>query len=271
MSAPPTPSLAASIASVYRLQMRRLIRGRKLRLAVVALVLVLVSVVGARYAASADPTEVVRQGTDWGFFTLLVFLLPFLFTAGAVAEEVESRTFSFLSSRPVGRFATTIGKYLAGMTFTVGLLWSGLLLMHVLAYATEPTAMIDELPMTLRALGAIGLLSLFYGALCLFWGSLIPEAAGIVSTLHLALIELCITWLPGIFRYVSMNFHARQLAGLEMRMLGGEGTLGQIAKQLLPSEVPAWGSVLAISASALLTLLFASLVVHASEYRFGKA
>lgn len=270
MSAPPTPSFGASVAAVFRLQMRRLIRGRKLRLAVVALVLVLVAVLGARYAASADPAEVVRQGTDWGFFTLLVFLLPFLFTAGAVAEEVESRTFSFLSSRPVGRFATTIGKYLAGMAFTIGLLWAGLLLMHVLAFVTEPSAMIDELPATLRAMGAIGLLSLFYGALCLFWGSLIPEAAGIVSTLHLALIELCVTWAPGVFRYISMNFHARQLADLPKRKLFGDA-LGRMGEMLLPPDVPAWVAVLTISASAVLTLLFATLVVHASEYRFGKA
>lgn len=274
MSPPPRPSLAAGIAAVFRLETRRVVRGRKLRLAGATVALVLAAVVGSRYAVSADPVEAVHEALDWGFFTLLVFLLPFLFTAGAIGEEVEERTFSFLSSRPVGRFAITAGKYLAGMAFAIGLLWSGLLLLHVAAYVTEPAAMVDELPTTLRAMGAIGLLGLFYGALCLFWGALIPEAAGIASTLQLVLLELCLTWVPSIFRLASMNYHARQLVGLPQRSLFPKDTgrfLAFNAEALLPPEVPPWVAVLVIASAALLTLLFSVLVVSASEYRFSSA
>ena len=187
---PPVPGIGSSIAAIFRLQMRRLVRGKKLRLAVFAALLVLVSVVAARYAADlADPVKAVRSGIQWGFFRLLAFLLPFLLCSGAIAEEVEGRTFTYLASRPAGRFAVTFGKYLAGALVAVGLLVVLSLLLHVAAFASEPTEMIEELGPTARAAVALGLLGLLYSAICTFWGAAVPEASGIVSALHLVVLE----------------------------------------------------------------------------------
>lgn len=262
MSPPPVPSLGAAIAAVFRLQWRRLVRGKKLRLGVVSVVLVVLAVVAARYATpTALPKDVVQEGVKWGFFTLLVYLVPFLFTAGTIAEEVEARTFAFLAARPVGRFAITVGKYAAGTAMAIALLAAGLLVLHIGAFVTEPTDMIDELPSTLRAIGSISLLATFYCALCTFWGAVAPEAAGIVSTLYLALVEFALSFMPTFFRFVSMNYLAQQLAGLPR---------GGIMPHTVP-DVPSWAAVAAVTGMMLAFLAFASLAVKTSEYRFGKA
>jgi ABC-type transport system involved in multi-copper enzyme maturation permease subunit len=262
VSPPPVPTLGAGTAAVFRLQWRRLVRGKKLRLGSVAVGLVVLAVTAARYAQEAsDPTEVMRAGTQLGFFTMLAFLVPFLLTSGAIAEEVESRTLAYLSSRPVARLGLTLGKYLAGVVASVLLLAGGLLLMHVATFLTVPGSMIDELPTTLRAASALTLLALLYGAICMFWGAVATEAAGIVSALYLAIVEFAFSFLPGIFRLASMNYLAQQLAGLPKAGLHPE---------LVP-EVAPWVPFAAIVPMGAGFLLLAALVVATSEYRFGKA
>jgi ABC-type transport system involved in multi-copper enzyme maturation permease subunit len=259
---PPTPSFGASVASVFRLSVTRLVRGKKLRVGSIAVVLVLFAIIAARYAqGSEDPAELVEQGIGLGFFNLLVYLVPFLLTAGAIAEEVESRTFVYVASRPVSRFAMALGKYLAGTALSIALLVGGLLILHVGCYLTTPTPMIDELPETLRAAGVVAMLTFLYAAICMFWGAVATEAAGIVSVLYLAIMEFGFGKLPFFLRFISLNFLGAELAGLPR---GG----------LLPESVPeieVWIGAVAIPVVTLAFLGFAAMVVSSSEYRFGRA
>jgi hypothetical protein len=259
---PPVPQLGAATAAVFRLHWKRLVRGKKLRLGAIAVGLVIVAVVAARYAQDAAPaSDVMRAGLSLGFFTMLVFLVPFLLTSGAIAEEVESRTFAYLSSRPVSRLAITLGNYTAGVAAALAILGGGIVIMHVAVFLTEPGPMIDELPATLRAGGAILLLTLLYGAICTFWGAVATEAAGIVSALYLAIVEFAFSMLPGIFRFVSMNYMAQQLGGLPKAGLRPD---------LVP-DMETWVPVVTIVPMTFLFLVLSAVVVGASEYRFGRA
>lgn len=270
MTTPPAPGFFNGIAVVFRMQMRRLIRGKKLRLGLVSCGLVLFAVIAARYASERDvgadrsaelAAEAITAGYGWGYFKLLVFLLPFLFTSSAIAEEVESRTFAFLTARPVGRVAITLGKYLAGTVLALGLILGTAIILHFAGYATEPTAMIDELGSTGRALLGLGLLTICYCAICVFWGAIAPEAAGIVSALYLAVIEFLVSYLPGYFRCLSMNFLGRRVAGFEP---------GGLMPEIAP-EVPMYVGAPVIVGVTFLFLFFASLTVQMSEYRFSQA
>lgn len=259
---PSVPPLGAATAAVFRLHWKRLVRGKKHRLAAIAVALVVAAIAAARYSQDAvSPADVMLAGFKLGFFTFLVFLVPFLLTSGAIAEEVESRTFAYLSSRPVSRLAITLGKYAAGVSAAMAILGAGILLMHVTVFLTEPGPMIDELPKTLRAGGSILLLAMLYGAICTFWGAVVTEAAGIVSALYLAIVEFMLGTLPFVFRFVSMNYMAEQLAGLPK---GGFGA------DTVP-DIATWVPVATIVPMTFLFLLLSAVVVGTSEYRFGKA
>jgi len=259
---PPVPPAGTAILAVFRLYWRRLARGHKPRLGLVAVALVVVGVSAIRYAAKdADATDVVKNGIDLGFFRFLVFLLPFLFTSGAIAEEVELRTFPFLTSRPVSRASIAMGKLGAGVAMSLLLLLPGALIVHLACFATDPTALVDGLPQTLRGVGALALLCVCYGAICMFWGALVVEAAGIVSALYLAFVEFLFSFVPGICGLVSANYHARQIAGLP------KGTL-------MPDyaiEVSVTTHIAVVSGVAVAFIVLMALVVQVSEYRFGKA
>ncbi|MFW5925240.1 MAG: hypothetical protein ACOCV4_03685 [Myxococcota bacterium] len=262
MSPPPVPGPVPAIATHFRLHWTRLVRGRKLRLGLIAVTLVLLVAWAARYLnEDAVPAEVMQDVTGGGFFTLLVFLVPFLMHAGSIAEEVEGRTFGYLAGRPAGRLAIALGKYLAGTAMTLMLLIGGLLLAHVGIFLTEPSALVDELGPTLQSAGALTLLALYYGGLCQFWGAVAPEAAGIVATLHLAVLEFVFTWAPGIVRLVSMNHMARTLADIPLG--------GLMVEHVPPVAAPAAVGVLALATVVAVTL--STIVVQATEYRHGGA
>jgi ABC-type transport system involved in multi-copper enzyme maturation permease subunit len=262
---PPVPGLGSAVAAVFRLQWKRLIRGKKLRLGLIAMTLIVIAVTAARYASAdttVEPEVIVARGMQLGWFRLLAYLLPFLFTSGAIAEDVESRTFTYVIARPVGRFAITIGKYAAGTVMAIALLAGGLLVVHLAAFATDATLLVEQFPETFRRIGAVSMMAMAYGAICMFWGALVVEAAGIISTLYLALVEFVFSFLPSFFCLVSMNYHAMELAGFV------DDSMLHQQMQIIPEP---WVAAVVITCVTLFFLFLAALIVSTSEYRSGKA
>lgn len=272
-SGPPSPSFFSGVSVIFRMQVRRFARGKKLRLALVATGLIVFAVAAARYAASGNTAgvdtayavekaeEAVSKGLRWGFFSLLVFLLPFLFTSSAIGEEVEGRTFTYLAGRPVGRIAIAVGKWAAGTIIAVLLIIASILLLHIAAYATEPTALVEAFPSTLRAAAGASLLTCAYCSMCMCFGALVPEAAGVVAALYLGVIEFVGSMLPGAFRCVSINYSAQQLVGLEK---------GGIAPEHAPDIAPMIAAAVLVLFSLVFVMLTA-VVVQTSEYRFSRS
>ena len=263
----PVPSLGQSVVAVFKLEWKRTLRGRKLRLGIIATALVVAAgIVAGRVAAEVvEPAELMEGSVRYGFFGILAYLLPFLFTSGSVADDVETRTFPYLAMRSAGRFATALGKYLTGAAVSVGILTAGVLLLHVGAYVTDPGEMVEQLDTTFRYIGALSLLALCYCAICLLWGTLVVEAAGLVSTLYLALVEFGLGLMPGFVRLVSMNYLATQLAGLP------RGGFDLESVGVVVPEVETWICGVVVGVVGVVFLALASLVVKTSEFGFGKA
>jgi hypothetical protein len=309
MSAPPAPNFFVASMAVARLSAMRTIRGRKLRVAALAALVVIsfpavVAFVGddvdanacatrcpegqfcvddpaddcnpgdgercpGLCRADAGPVGVVRGGIDWGFFRLLVFLLPILFTSGAIGEEVEGRTLHFLAMRPVSRGAIALAKYLVGSAAGLIVLWAALLLLHIVGYLTEPTLMIEQADDTARAGGAASLLLLTYSGICLLWGALVPEAAGMLSIVWLGFMEWFVGLLPGPLRFASMAHFARELGGVYTTE--ADGTIDRMGWDDWIPPVDLWVCGLVIVIAWLVFTGLGVLVVQVSELRFGKA
>lgn len=264
MSAPPAPSFFSGVAAVVRLTMLRTLRGRKLRVAgIAAIVVILFPAVVALLEEDVDATAVVSGGIDWGFFRLLAFLLPVLFTSGVIGEEVEARTLHFLTMRPISRSAIAIGKYVVATASSLAILWAGLVLLHVTGYATSPTLMIDQAPETARAGGAMSLLVMAYSGICLLWGALAPGAGGMLSVVWLGFVEWFLGLFPGVVRFLSLGHFARELGGLERA--------GWDPEWAPVPDVDLWICALVVAGGWLLFTSLGVLTVQLSELRAGKA
>lgn len=265
-STPVAPSFFHSTGSIARLTYLRTLRGRKLRVGLVAAVLVvLFPAVISLVADDVEATDVVTSGIDWGFYRLLVFLLPLMFTAGTVSEETEARTLHFLAMRPLHRASIALGKYLVGVGAALAIMWSALILLHVIGYATDPTAMIDQIGATARAGGGASLLLVTYCAITLFWGTLAPGIGTFISVMWLGFIEWFMVLVPYVFRFVSMNHFARELGGLERAGWDITDTLFEV-----PFIELQW-CALVIVIEWLVFLGLALLIMQKSQLRFGKA
>ncbi len=263
------PGFLSSTASIFRLTYLRTLRGRKLRIGLVAALLVVAfPAVIAIANDDAEAVEVVTSGIDWGFYRLLAFLLPLMFTAGLVSEETEARTLHFLAMRPLHRASIALGKYLVGVLASLMILWASLLLLHVIGYATEPSAMIEQLGATARAGGALSLLVVTYSAVTLFWGVLVPEAGALVSVVWLGFVEWFGTLLPSVFRFMSMNHFARELGGME-RAGWDPVELGPITVEVPFVELHWCGLI--VAGEWLLFLALALVIMQHAQLRFGKA
>lgn len=268
--APAAPGFGRSTMSMIRLSWLRTLRGRKLRVAgVAALVVLLFPAVVALFQEDADTVAIVTGGIDWGFFRLLVFLLPLLFCSGTVGEEVEARTLHFLAMRPMPRASIALGKYIVGTLSSLAILWAGLILLHLVGYAVTPTEMIEQIPATLRAGGAASFLLVTYCAIALFWGTMVPEAGGLLTVIWLGFVEWFMGLLPGWMRFVSMTHWARELGGIE-RAGWHTVELGPNVHTLVPDVALHWAA-LVLGCEWLLWLGFALLFMHFAQLRFGKA
>jgi ABC-type transport system involved in multi-copper enzyme maturation permease subunit len=96
----------AAIATITRVTLRRLVRGKLLWVGlVIALLPVLVA---ALIRAKPD-----ALATTFGVVRLLLVVLPPLYVASAIGEDIEDRTATYLWSRPLARWTVIAGKLVA--------------------------------------------------------------------------------------------------------------------------------------------------------------
>lgn len=258
------PAFGSSTMAIFRLQLRRILRGNRLWIAIAATALIDVALLLIRYLSETpDPVATVQSGITLGYFTLLCYLVPFLLMSGSIADEIDGRTWAYLATRPVSRWAITTGKYIAGVLLSTAVLLGGLLVLHLGSFITEPTPLFEELAITGRCMGALTLLTLLYGAVLMFWGSVVPEASGIVAGIYFTVIEFFVGMLPTWMRFGSMNYLATQLGGLP------KSSIPQFALSI--PDVPLWVPFIPIGVEVALFLILAGVVVASSEFRFGRS
>ena len=249
----------SAVATTLRLQLLRFRRGKRLHVGVGAALLVVGAV--AAVGHTGDATKAFDGGLKWGIYNLLAFILPYLYTANAIGDEVVGRTLPFLTTRSLSRWSLSFGKYLAGYLMTVGILVPAVLLLHLALHITDPSALMDSLPMVLRAVVALALLCAFYCALCLLAGALIPDATGITALIYFGAIEFMGSMAPSYIRCGSMNFLAQRISGLP-----ASGPWADSAP-----EIPYYVGAPVIAAVAILFIGLAGLTVQTSEFSHQRA
>ena len=188
----------------------------------------------ARYAASATGSQVTEATASWGILRLSAQLLPFAFAAGALSDELASRTLVYLTVRPLPRPLVILGKWLVSAGMAAALLTLTALLVHVLCTLSTPAELGSGLLGALRIGLAASLEAALCTAACLAFGALEPRAAGALAFVYLAAAELLGSLAPGRLRLLSMTHHALELAGIER---GG----------LLPETVPTFSPLVHLS------------------------
>lgn len=194
------------------LSVRRARRGRGVWLALVMLALAVAS-------------ALMALATDYGgitFFkqTLELFvryLTPFimaLLASHAVAEEVQTKTITYLFSRPIPRWTLPMGKYLGSLCVAAPLLCLALALIYLLGMASYPGEIAAELPALVQGLVATCLGVVLFGAVATAFGTMFTGHPFVVNLIFLLISEVGISQIPGWTKLASMTVHLLCLAGI---------------------------------------------------------
>lgn len=195
MSARAVPSTVSVLRTLMGVTWRRLLRGRALWVSVViALLPVLLAAVLSGQRHTFEPIAAV--------ITLVSVLLPPMFVASSLGEEIEDRTTTYLWSRPIGRWTVVIGKLVALAPF------ASLLVVGAAFLAVQ----IDEAEVPPLYYVSLVASSLAIAALAAGLATLVPKHGMALSIVYLVVFDLALGALPASINYTSITKQARMLA-----------------------------------------------------------
>ena len=194
MSSAP-PSTAAALSAIARLALLRATRGALPAVAFVIACLPAAAAGALSKSAPIDETMSIVQ--------LLLAVLPALFVAPAIGEEIENRTATYLWSRPLARWTILAGKLLALVPLCVVFLVGSWL-----ADGAVNHALLAPQPIVAVAAGTVATAVVVAGI-----ATVLPRHGMAFAIVYL-LIDLMLGALPASVRLVSVSFATRSVAGL---------------------------------------------------------
>lgn len=191
------------LAALARLTWRRRLRGRAIWVSLLFMagptVMALVALDPYR-----PPSTVWNEalGTAIG----LLAILPPLHLAGAIGDEVDSHTYTYLWSRPIPRWSVLVAKLLA----LVPLVALSIVISVVPAW---PISGIDA-GLFFRCVGALVLGALATSAASAAIGTIVPRYPLPASIAFLLLFDITLGAIPFAGRNLSVSYHVRNLSGV---------------------------------------------------------
>ncbi len=191
-----TPSTLTALSALARVTLRRTLRRKTLWVAAG------LAVCPTVFANLMHGRSVISDVDDaFNVAKTLLAILPALFVASSIGEEIEDRTATYLWSRPVARWTVVIGKLLALAPIVMAFMVASWVLASAVAFHG---AFIVE-PAIALAAGALAVAVASAGI-----ASLVPRH-GMALAIIYVLADLFIGALPTSLNKLSMTFHAGML------------------------------------------------------------
>jgi ABC-type transport system involved in multi-copper enzyme maturation permease subunit len=194
------PSIGAALSAIARLTLLRLLRGKLMWVSVVIafLPVLLAQVVGK------DPSTALK--VTFGIEMFVLAILPPLFAAPAIGEELEDRTATYLWSRPLARWSILAGKLLAlAPTVMALIIASWIATISIALHTTPPLIMTVAL-----AAGTVSVAIVSAGI-----ATLAPKRGMAFAIIYILVIDLSLGAIPASIQWLSVTHATRVLAGFE--------------------------------------------------------
>jgi hypothetical protein len=193
------PTTGSALASLMGVTWRRLLRGRALW----AMLLVnFIPVVPASVPhARGEGSELI-----WMTQMFVLMLLPAVFVASSIGEEIEDRTSTYLWSRPIARWTLVVGKLLALAPITALLVVAS----WTLAGQAGAGSLVSLQSTLALAAGSIAV-SLIAAGIAL----LVPRHGMALTIVYLVLIDVPMGEIPASLQSISVTRQIRLIAELE--------------------------------------------------------
>jgi len=195
------PSATTAMLALARLTLKRATRGK---LIWISLGIAMLPMLFAATLSIGHHSNVLEPA--FGMELFVVAILPPLFCAPAIAEELEDRTASYLWSRPIPRWVLLAGKLLALAPFAMLCVVASWLLTAYVGLQHAPPA--DTILAV--ATGAFGV-----GVTASGIASLAPKRGMALAIIYILIIDLPVGQIPASLAWLSVTHAATTIAGFE--------------------------------------------------------
>ena len=203
-----TPSTLTVLLTLARLTWRRLRRGRAvwvsslLAFSPVAFAIA----IGSRVSDDGSGRGLFAVGGDVFVIEQLVLaVLPAMFIAASIGEEIEDRTTTYLWSRPIARWTVLAGKLLALAPIAIALVVGG--------WFVALQAGLHHLP-TLRSAVGLGAGTLVVSMAAAGIATLVPKHGMALAIVYVLFFDLPVGEIPASLQLLSVTRQAKLLAGM---------------------------------------------------------
>jgi ABC-type transport system involved in multi-copper enzyme maturation permease subunit len=197
----------------------------------------------------------------WGFFVRFAApVLAVFYGTSLIADEVEDKTLTYLFTRPVPRAAVLLGKYLAYLVCTIGVVLPSVVLVWLLI-APVNGALGDTFVNLVKDLGILGAGLAVYGAVFALVGATVkrPLVFGLAFIFGWETLALA---LPGFLRRLSVAYY---LQGLVPHAMPADSPLSVI-QSIFRDDLGVTESLVSLAVIALVSLWLAGRAVSRREY-----
>lgn len=258
----PTANLSpgSQFATLYTTQLRLIAKTRKtLALAIVQLIPVLIAGV-AVYAMDIDGSTMFRKAIENITFPFLIPLVAIAYGGSAVVDEIEGRTLTYLTLRPIPKPIVFLSKTLASATFGSVMVLVPMLVLFLMCLGGS--ADLAETASSLVRLSGSAVLGMFtYTAIFSMLGAFFATSL-IASVLFYAIFEGVFAVLP-VLEMASVRYYMRTVAGFTTAVRAG--FFANIVQQK-PVVLEWWAGALVAGMLTLICLGLGSYIFQERQY-----
>lgn len=251
---------------LFGLDLTRQIRSRKtVLLFLVQLLPALIAFV-TLLTGDRDGLSVFEATFEAVYLPLLLPLAALFFGGPTVVDEVEGRTITYLTLRPLSRSTLFLGKLATSITLAIAVTVIPVVLFFLICVLGSPASFGDGLSLLGSAVattiaGAIAYTAVFAFLGVIFASTLLP---GIV---YFVVVELILAAIP-IIEVISVKFHLFTLGGFQQSAEGEQSIRDQMAEFLLnqPLEFDWWVGLLYLGTVTAGAVILSALVFRNRQF-----
>lgn len=267
MSASPSSSMprrsvspTALLPTLIITQLRMLLRARK---TIALFIIQLIPVVAALFYVvlkGSDGLTLFGNIVENVSYPFLVPLIALFYGGPTIVDEMEGRTLTYLTLRPIPKPLIYLGKLIAGCVTGVLLITIPMLLLFLVCLITSED-LGAAAPSMLQMLGGASLGVLCYTTVFAALGAMFTRSI-ISSIVYFVIFEMVLATLP-VLELLSIRYYLRTIA--EFNAGDRLGLLDQFILDK-PIVFPIWAGILVVTLISLFASAFGAYVFKEKQY-----
>ena len=237
------------------IDLQRQLRSRKTLVLALVQSLPLVIALLTLYWSRPDGLEAFQSTVEGVYLPLLMPLAALFFGGSTVVDEVEDRTITYLTLRPLSRVSLFLAKLATSVILAISVTVIPIVLYFLLCVLASPDGFGDGMSLLGAALGSVAMGALTYTTIFALLGVVFTSTL-LPGVVYYVVFELILAAIP-VVEILSVKFHLFAMGGLQRRDPNDEEGIREMLERFLldqPLEPQWWVSLLclaAISAAAI--------------------